>query len=211
MTCPSLIYCLGILILIPLSCQLLGAVNWVLTMKELYLTTSWDDGDPLDTKLGELLAKHNIKATFYIPCSNQEGSKVLSNSALQSLAREFEIGSHTLDHVPLDGNDIHEIRRQVTEGKAKLQDSLGKEVKGFCYPGGKNSAHARQIVADAGFYFARTTADFHTGLLADPYLMPTTIQFKPRGPQSFIFNFLKWGNWQNRLSLMIAGISHKET
>ena len=36
------------------------------------ITTSWDDGHPLDFKLAELLNKYNLKGTFYIPRSNAE-------------------------------------------------------------------------------------------------------------------------------------------
>ena len=176
-------------------------------MKPLYLTSSWDDGDPLDSRLGELLAKHDIPATFYVPCRNQEGRDVLSDAALKDLASQFEIGSHTLDHVPLDGNDYAEIKRQVVEGKSGLEDKLGEEVSAFCYPGGRNTLRTREIVKNAGFRFARTTADFHMELLDDPYLMPATVQFKPRSLTSFAFNFFKWGDWWRRFPIMLAGVT----
>ena len=38
--------------------------------KKTIITTSWDDGHPLDLKLGKLLKQNSIKATFYTPLTN---------------------------------------------------------------------------------------------------------------------------------------------
>ena len=31
------------------------------------ITTSWDDGHPLDLRVAELLAKYGLQGTFYVP------------------------------------------------------------------------------------------------------------------------------------------------
>ena len=41
-------------------------------MNEAILTTSLDDGHPLDLKLADLLAKYCVPGTFYIPLGNGE-------------------------------------------------------------------------------------------------------------------------------------------
>ncbi len=41
-------------------------------MDRVIITTSWDDGHPLDLKLAELLQRYAIPATFYIPIDNIE-------------------------------------------------------------------------------------------------------------------------------------------
>ncbi len=179
-------------------------------MSKLILTTSWDDGHPLDEKLADLLDRHGVAATFYVPGRNQEGLPVLTASARRNLDERFEIGSHTLDHAPLDHADRAMVERQVAGGKSALEEQLGHEVTAFCYPGGRNNAMSRRIVRQAGFRFARTTADFNVKPGTDPYLMPVTIQFKPRSPLSFAFNYLKWGNWIQRWPLMMAGAGKKE-
>ena len=178
-------------------------------MSNLILTTSWDDGHPLDEKLADLLDRHGVAATFYVPGRNQEGLPVLTAKARRQIDENFEVGSHTLDHVPLDGSDADLIRRQVTDGKRALEDQLGHEVSAFCYPGGRNTALSRETVRQAGFRFARTTADFNVKPGRNPYLMPVSVQFKPRNLGSFLFNFLKWGNWQHRRQIMLAGVQNK--
>ncbi len=32
-----------------------------------FITTSWDDGHPLDFRVAELLSKYGLRGTFYIP------------------------------------------------------------------------------------------------------------------------------------------------
>lgn len=177
--------------------------------KNLFLTTSWDDGDPLDYRVAELLAKYDIPGTFYVPCNNLEGRPVIGKQSLRELSRQFEIGSHTLDHQPVDGKNLDEIRHQVVSGKHELEKLLGQGVDLFCYPGGRNHVQSREIVRNAGFKAARTTADFNLQLSGDPYLIPTTAQFKPRSLRSFAFNFLKWGNYSRRLPMLTAAFTRK--
>ena len=41
-------------------------------MNEAILTTSWDDGHPLDLKLADLLARYPIPAALYVPLGNSQ-------------------------------------------------------------------------------------------------------------------------------------------
>src|SRR5262245_15905834 len=67
----------------------------------LLVTTSWDDGHPADLRVADLLDKHGLKGTFFIPCSNSEGRSVMCSSDVAELGRRFEIGGHTQNHVSL--------------------------------------------------------------------------------------------------------------
>ena len=50
-----------------------------------YLTTSWDDGDALDARLADLLARYGVPGTFYVP-RNCEGRVLLKRGELRQLA-----------------------------------------------------------------------------------------------------------------------------
>ena len=63
-----------------------------------YITTSWDDGHPLDLRVAELLTKHRIGGTFYIPRIAEK--ETMSAAHIRQLSLAFEIGAHTLHHVP---------------------------------------------------------------------------------------------------------------
>ena len=62
----------------------------------LYVTTSWDDGHPLDLRLAEMLSKYAIPATFYIPLKNDRD--LVGSSEIRALGAQFEIGGHTVTH-----------------------------------------------------------------------------------------------------------------
>ena len=77
------------------------------------LTTSWDDGHPLDLRLAAMLEKHRLTGTFYIPRDASTGT--LSASHVRELSEKFEIGSHTLDHTFLDTVNDAVARLQITD------------------------------------------------------------------------------------------------
>lgn len=177
-------------------------------MKDPFFTTSWDDGHPLDLKLADLLCRHGCTGTFYVPCRNLQGRPVLAPSELRSLAGMHEVASHTLDHCYLDGVDPLEAKRQIAEGKRKLEDWLGHDVTGFAYPGGIQDSRIRKSVAEAGFAYARTIEGFRLDLHFDPHLMPTTIQFHPHSASSYLRNFVKRGRWRRRAPALLKVLRH---
>lgn len=163
-------------------------------MARILLTTSWDDGAPQDMRLAEMLARHGIAATFYVPLSNVEGRAVLDDQALRELtAGGFEIGGHGVDHRRLSGLPPGALRRQVAEGKAMLEAKLGAAITGFCYPGGRGVARAAPVVAAAGFTHARTTAMGHLDVGGDCFRRPTTLQVYPHRPAALLRNWLRNG------------------
>ena len=175
-------------------------------------TTSWDDGHPLDARVAELLSRHGFQGTFHVPLSNREGFPVMPAAEMRRLGQGFEIGSHTLDHCPLKTVDAAVARRQIVEGKNQLERILGHRVSGFCYPGGQCTWKIRQMVVDAGFDYARTIANFHRTLLADPFRMPTTIQYYPeehaparsvlgKALRVLVRNSIRRGEWGRRKEL----------
>ena len=173
-------------------------------------TTSWDDGHPLDARVAELLSAHGFQGTFYMPLSNREGLPVMPPGEMRRLGQGFEIGSHTLDHCYLKTVDAAEARRQIVGGKTQIEQILGQRVSGFCYPGGHYTLEHRHMVVDAGFDYARTVVNFHRMLPADPFCMPTTIQFYSHERSVFVKNLLKHSEWRRRGSLFWVAVTNKE-
>lgn len=173
-------------------------------------TCSFDDGHPSDMKLAELLVKNGLSATFFIPIRNREGLPVMSTGQLRELARQFEIGSHTLDHCYLRTVDRDEAVRQITEGKKNLEDQLGSEVHGFCYPGGAYQAPHAQMVRAAGFEYARTTMNLRFDAGDRGFEMPTTIQFYPHPPSVYLRNFIRGGTWDRRTNGLRLALQCKD-
>ena len=143
--------------------------------KQIIITTSWDDGHPLDIRIVELLEKYNLKGTFYVPINNLE-HVVMDASTLSEIASKHEIGGHTVNHIYLNTLGKAAARYEISECKTMLQNQLGKEVDAFCYPGGKYSQRDIDFVKEAGFLFGRTTKLLHTTSDLRSQLMDTTIQ-----------------------------------
>jgi peptidoglycan-N-acetylglucosamine deacetylase len=152
------------------------------------ILTSWDDGHPSDMRLAEMLSRFGLKGTFFVPLNNSEGRPVLSPAQIRLLARDFEIGGHTVDHIYLDRLGKTEVHRQVVECRQRLEDITSKPVQGFCYPGGHVTGAALSAVKAAGFRYARTIENLRFDVGSDRYRIPTTIQFFPHPKHVYCSN-----------------------
>ncbi len=139
------------------------------------ITTSWDDGHPLDYKLIVLLEKYGIKATFYIPLANAENN-VMERNQIKEISNYHEIGGHTVNHTYLNKLSELEAKKEINNCKTELEQIIGVEVKAFCFPGGKYSKRDIDIVNDSGYSFGRTTQYFNTKIDCESGLMHTTAQ-----------------------------------
>ena len=159
------------------------------------VTTSWDDGHKLDFKLAALLAKHNIKGTFYIAPNDRESPKEdrLTSDEIRTLAENMEIGAHTMSHPQLPTLSDDEAHKEISESKTFLEEVTGKPVVSFCYPRGEYLPKHVQMVRDAGFRLARTVKRFAFDTGHDLMEMPTTIHTYDHYLDVFgILNFVKW-------------------
>ncbi|MFH1030221.1 MAG: polysaccharide deacetylase family protein [bacterium] len=127
-------------------------------MKKIIFTTSWDDGHEMDFKLAEILQKYNMKGTFYV--AKKHPRQNLSKGEIAKLAKTaHEIGAHTLTHPELDKIELQKAIDEIIGSKNYLEDTIGKEVKMFCYPRGKYNKNVKEIV-EKNFAGARITKKF---------------------------------------------------
>jgi len=141
------------------------------------VTTSWDDGDPSDRKVAELLRARGLAGTFYVPLIGYDGRRTLDTEHLRMLASEgFEIGAHGTSHNALPHLGPKEIAREVRICKSRLEDILGGQVQMFCYPKGRHSAEVVRHLKETGYMGARTNRTLGHKLDFTPFEMPTTLQ-----------------------------------
>jgi peptidoglycan-N-acetylglucosamine deacetylase len=148
------------------------------------ITTSWDDGDPLDMKLAELLLKHSLPATFYLPISNVERPS-LNHNNIETLAQYFDIGGHTLHHLDLTQIAVEQATYEVNQGKVGLERIIRKEIAAFCYPMGKYNPGIIKIVEGAGFAGARTLQAC-TRKISDTFQMGSIIHARNYIPAHYL-------------------------
>jgi hypothetical protein len=161
------------------------------------VTTSWDDGHPLDFKLAELLYKYNLKGTFYIPRSNDE-HKVMSEAEISELGKNFEIGGHTLTHARLGGLSSQKIYQEVNGCYQWLSELLRTAPTSFCFPGGVYNTAATEQAVSAGFKVLRTT-ELLSLKATESCLVPTTLQLYEHRKSTYLKHLAKRGKICNLL------------
>ena len=162
------------------------------------LTTSWDDGHPLDWRVAELLAEFGLTGTFYVPRFARSGT--MGEAELRDLAAHFEVGGHTLDHCYLTQVDDGEAHRQISGAKSWIEQTVGKPCTMFCPPAGKYAARHVEMIRRAGYLGLRSVELLsidpprqRDGLL----VMGTTLQAFPHARVAYVKNTLKRGSLGN--------------
>lgn len=149
-----------------------------MTRRRVIVTTSWDDGHILDLRVAEMLDQHGLTGTFYVaPRSIEMRAKDrLTSAQLRSIADRFEIGGHTLTHRRLPSLSVAEATDEIGQGKAEVEQTLGRAVTSFAYPGGRYDRRHLGLVRDAGFELARTVRRHVTEAAVDRFQVHTTVQ-----------------------------------
>jgi peptidoglycan/xylan/chitin deacetylase (PgdA/CDA1 family) len=87
---------------------------------------------------------------------------MMSSSQVKAMhAHGMEIGGHTVNHPILANLSEDEVRKEIGEGKAKLEAIIEEEIRFFAYPNGKPVKDYKSeqigIVQDLGFRAAVST------------------------------------------------------
>lgn len=159
-----------------------------------HVTTSWDDGHPCDLRVAEMLSRHGLPGTFYVPQHFDEATDVTPPSRYTTLGPGIEVGAHTLHHVELTRTPDALADREITDSKKWIEDQTGRPCAVFCPPKGWFHARHLPMIADAGFLGLRTVEGWsldkprrRAGVLE----MPTTVQAHPSGTLPNLRNLVK--------------------
>jgi peptidoglycan/xylan/chitin deacetylase (PgdA/CDA1 family) len=154
------------------------------------ITTSWDDGYPADNKIADLLKKYNMSGTFYIPKENEE-YEVMNENSICDLAKQFEIGGHTLSHVRIRSTSNNFFEREILGCYNWLEELLDTKPLSFCFPGGIYNKPAIEYALNSGFKLLRTTELLSTRGLNSNNVLPTTIQVFKHDHSTYFKHLLK--------------------
>jgi len=147
-------------------------------MSGLIVTTSWEGGHPLDSHLADRLLAQALAATFYVAPEFGESRSGRRPDAgtVRELSRSFEIGSGALSNQPLTEMTARRARTEIADSRKVLADLTGTPVETFRYPRGVFGGRHIDMVAAAGYRYARTSRRFVTTRPADPLQAPTTVE-----------------------------------
>jgi peptidoglycan/xylan/chitin deacetylase (PgdA/CDA1 family) len=82
-----------------------------------------------------------------------------------------EIGSHTVDHLLLDGVDADEEWRQISESRVALEQMLGQPCETIAYPSGRTSPRTVSLCQAAGYRAGLTVQPGRNKIGENPYLL----------------------------------------
>lgn len=126
---------------------------------------TFDDGwrDNLTHAL-PILQEFEVPATFYVcpgwwgqqhpDVDGPHGALLTEDEALALVDAGMELGSHTLTHPDLRRLDDGELRRQLRDSKAAVEQLTGRPCRTFAYPSGLFDDRVEQAVDEAGYELA---------------------------------------------------------
>ena len=120
------------------------------------VTLSFDDGTVHDRRLVEVFNRHGLKATFNLVPGRLGRDGVVSRDEVASLYAGHEIASHGWMHLNLDRLDPYRRLAEIRDGRAALEDLLGRPVRGFASPFGEHGDATVDAMREAGVAYART-------------------------------------------------------
>ncbi|HET9741782.1 MAG TPA: polysaccharide deacetylase family protein [Terriglobales bacterium] len=163
-------------------------------MSSVFVTTSWDDGHPLDLRIAEMLSRYGMTGTFYVPICHPWRPRLSVGQLRELSSAGFEIGSHGMTHKKLVGLSQPFLTWEIAESKSQIEQILGARVRTFCYPIGGHDGRVIKEVERAGYEGGRTTRMLSTRGNFDPLKIPTTIQAYRHNARAYLKNLLRRGD-----------------
>jgi peptidoglycan/xylan/chitin deacetylase (PgdA/CDA1 family) len=127
------------------------------------LALSYDDGpnDPHTLRLMEVLAKHNVQATFFVIGRHAQQKPQIVR---ELVAAGHVIGNHTYTHPQLIFQSETQVRIQLSTCQSVLNDALGQAVRLFRPPYGGRRPAVLRIARELGLepiMWSVTCYDWH--------------------------------------------------
>lgn len=172
------------------------------------MTTSWDDGHPLDLRVAAMLREHGLAGTFYVP--KRWRLPTMDDMQLRDLVEMgFELGGHTIDHVVLTRTPDDEANKQIKASQDWLAEVAGQPCTMFCPPTGRFHPKHAAMIADAGFVGYRTVelwnVDTPRPVANGLVEMPTSLQAQPHARLPVLRNIAKRRSARNLVRFLRMG------
>ena len=113
------------------------------------IALTYDDGpnDPHTLRLLEVLAKHSVRATFFLIGRYVQQRPEIVREIVQA---GHVVGNHTFTHPLLIFKSKTEIKQQLSECRAALQDAIGEPSNLFRPPFGGRRPAVLRVARDLG-------------------------------------------------------------
>lgn len=143
------------------------------------LTFSYDDGVIQDRRLVPILNKNGLKGTFNLgsgvlgKIDNAFGGVDISKiqpEEVKELYKGHEVAGHGLYHSSLTGIGAPAALYEIIEDRKRLEEYTEGMVRGFAYPFGVFDEDVKDMLALAGYEYARVVPSTGTFAIPDDFL-----------------------------------------
>jgi len=113
------------------------------------LALTYDDGpnDPHTLRLLDVLARHNVSATFFLIGRYVQQRPDIVRALVNA---GHVVGNHTFTHPLLIFKSTAEVRRELTDCRAAIQDAIGTQANLFRPPFGGRRPAVLRIARELG-------------------------------------------------------------
>lgn len=144
------------------------------------IKASFDDGTVQDLRVAELMRKYDVETIFYWPVMpeavNEAAGRIsLTNKEMSEIAKDFEIGSHTITHPLLTRIPIEQARVEIEQSKTMLEEKFDQNIISFCYPRGYSNPAIQEAVVEAGYLNARSVLVGYVHQTENPFFEQTAV------------------------------------
>lgn len=144
------------------------------------IIASFDDGSKEDLIVADIMKDYGIDTIFYFPMQpwfvNEAFGRVsLSPTERQLIAKDHEIGSHTITHPLLTRIDPAQAHEEIYESRLELIEEFDQQIEAFSYPRGYANPELQAMVQFAGYSHARGVTVGYLDEPENPYYEQTTV------------------------------------
>ena len=166
------------------------------------VTLSFDDGTIHDRRLVEAFGRHGLKATFNLVPGRFGRDGVVSRDEVASLYAGHEVASHGWMHLNLDYLDPYRRLAEIRDGRAALEDLLGRPVRGFASPYGAHGNASVDAMREAGVAYARTAGSTNDARWPVPDFLRWTMVSHERRALPLVEGALAGDGWGGTLKAL---------
>ena len=114
---------------------------------------SFDDGHKSSLDLAESMIQAGVRGTFFLTMNYcREREDFLKPDEIRRLAKDdFDFGTHGVTHRALSRMPPAEMRAELRDSKAWLEDILGKPVKSMSLPAGLGNEAVFETAKELGY------------------------------------------------------------